>query len=75
MSHLSKLRVTPYHIHGDIVHPQKIYRNKWKGNNYEKKQTIKKVKGTILKYVHIGIYVKISASRVKNEVCRTAIDK
>ena len=36
-----------------------------KGDNSEKKQKSKKVKDTILRYFHIGIYVEISASSVK----------
>ena len=36
-----------------------------KGDNSEKKQKSKKVKDTILRYFHIGIYVKISDSYVK----------
>ena len=33
-----------------------------KGNNSKNKQQFKKVKDTILRYLHIGIYVKISVS-------------
>ena len=36
-----------------------------KGDNSEKKQKIKKVKDTILRYIDIGIYVKNSDSYVK----------
>ena len=36
-----------------------------KGNNSEKNQKMKKVKDTILRYSHIGIYVKISISYVE----------
>ena len=36
-----------------------------KGDNYGKKQKNQKVKDTILRYFHIGIYVKISDSYVK----------
>ena len=36
-----------------------------KGDNTYKKQKFKKVKDTILRYFHIGIYVKISDSYVK----------
>ena len=41
----------------------------------EKKEKIKKVKDTILRYSHIGIYVRISTSYVKHEVCTAATDK
>ena len=36
-----------------------------KGDNSEKKQKFKKVKDTILRYFHVGMYVKISDSYVK----------
>ena len=36
-----------------------------KGDNSEKKENFKKVKDTILRYVHIGIYDKISDFHVK----------
>ena len=36
-----------------------------KGDNSEKKQNFKNVKDTILRYFHVGIYVKISDSYVK----------
>ena len=36
-----------------------------KGNNSEKKQKFEKVKDSILRYFHVGIYVKISDSYVK----------
>ena len=41
------------------------------GNNFKNRQKIKKVKDTILSYLHTDIYVNISASYVKRCICRT----
>ena len=40
-----------------------------------KKSKIENVKDTILRYSHIGIYAKMSASYLNDEVCRMATDK
>ena len=39
--------------------------NTKKGNNSERNEKLKKVKDNILRYSHIGIYIKISVSYVE----------
>ena len=46
-----------------------------KGDNSKKPQKFKKVKDTILRYLHIGIMLKFQTHMFNNKVCRSMTDK